>query len=148
MERPFVLTCALWVAACGGSAVVDGSSDGGGGSTSAGGSTTTSTNNTSGTTTTEPFADCFSTQQCCEIVCDYAASLPCFSDDSECGCGAIDGSPPCEAAWDALVSCIHSNLPATVQCFDGNLAVACGYCDAELSEVEQLCGGMDISCEG
>jgi hypothetical protein len=140
-------------AACGGTAIVDGenSATGGGDVTTTGTNTTgtnttgtnttgTNTTGTTGTTTVVP-TTCGSVDACCDAACKHVESLACWQAGDECECGVLSGGPPgCDNAWVALLQCLVDKLPGSLQCIGGTPNVVCGYCNAQIAQLEMACG--------
>jgi hypothetical protein len=134
----------VMLVACGGKAVIDsGADNGSGGATSSNassgsGSTSGSSGNGSSSSSGVP-PRCDSINDCCDRLCDAAATLPCWDDDTECECDSPT-VPFCRDALRALYQCMVSGLPESLACGEGEVQISCGACEAEIAAVPPDCG--------
>lgn len=128
----------LLLLACGGKAVIDPAGSGG-----AAASNASSSDNSSSSSGPQP--QCDRIDDCCDLLCDAALSLPCWDGDRACECDTPT-VPPCRQALRALYQCMVSGLPSSLMCNEGEPQIACGACEAEIDAVPEECGVDLIRC--
>ncbi len=86
--------------------------------------------------------ECASVEACCDRACAYAASLPCWDGECECGKGRGDG---CEEAWIDFLECALPKAEEAVVCHQGDLVLSCRVCEPERKRVRKACD-RQVSC--
>ncbi len=124
------------------------STGGTGGSTSSGGTGGTGGSTSSGGTGGTTPVGCTGFADCCAQSCAIANDVHCPGTPKPgCNCNVSGLPADCMSRLTDVYRCILKVGSYAAKCDqNGNLALRCGVCDAEMSAASQVCGAGDFKC--